>query len=146
MGRPLCFVLMPRGTKSDPAGALVDFDAVYRSLVAPAVENSGMDPLRADQDFTEDGNLNPLFEQFLLCPFAVADLTLANANLYHELGVRHANRPGTTVTLSSNRETTAFRTGMLRTVPYSLASDGAPAEVQAARHALTSGLDRKSVV
>ena len=33
----------------------------------------------------------------LLCDVAVADLTTANANVYYELGVRHAVRPFTTV-------------------------------------------------
>ena len=42
MNRPLCFVLMPRGKKPDPDGALVDFDAVYHNLVAPAVHSAGL--------------------------------------------------------------------------------------------------------
>jgi hypothetical protein len=38
-----------------------------------------------------------MFERLILCPFAVADLTPANANVYYELGVRHAARPYSTV-------------------------------------------------
>ena len=93
MNRPLCFVLMPRGRKPDPDGALVDFDSVYHNLIAPAVHSAGLGPLRSVQDFSEDFHLKPLFEQFMLCPFAVVDLTLADANLYYELGARHAKRP-----------------------------------------------------
>ena len=37
MADPLCFVLMPFGRKPDAAGRLVDFDAVYRELIAPAI-------------------------------------------------------------------------------------------------------------
>jgi hypothetical protein len=33
------------------------------------------------------------------CDFAVADLTTANANVFYELGVRHAVKPATTVLL-----------------------------------------------
>jgi hypothetical protein len=33
-----------------------------------------------------------MFERLLLCDFAVADLTTANANVFYELGVRHAVR------------------------------------------------------
>ena len=56
MPRPLCFVLMPFGSKPDASGTVVDFDAVYRELVAPAVEEVGLEPLRAgrgdDRSFT----------------------------------------------------------------------------------------------
>ena len=37
MNDPLCFILMPFGVKSAPDGITVDFDAVYRELIAPAV-------------------------------------------------------------------------------------------------------------
>ena len=50
MTRPLCFVLMPFGTKPDGTGMPVDFDAVYRDLIAPAIADAGMEPLRADEE------------------------------------------------------------------------------------------------
>ena len=34
---PLCFVLMPFGRKPDAAGVMIDFDAVYREIIAPAI-------------------------------------------------------------------------------------------------------------
>jgi len=33
--KPLCFILMPFGRKSNPAGAVIDFDRVYAELTAP---------------------------------------------------------------------------------------------------------------
>ncbi len=127
MSRPLCFVLLPNGTKLSPAGVQVDFDLVYRDLIAPAIENAGLQPLRAAQDYSDNINLKPLFEQFTLCPFAVADLTLANANLYHELGVRNAKRPGTTATVCCDERTADRQT--LGAIAYSLAADGTPADI-----------------
>ena len=50
--RPLCFVLMPFGRKTDAAGRTTDFDAVYREIIAPAV-NAGRarsDPRRRGED------------------------------------------------------------------------------------------------
>jgi hypothetical protein len=141
MNRPLCFVLMPLGKKHHLAGALVDFDAVYRNFIAPVVESAGLEPLRAVEDFTEDLDLKPLFEQLTLCPFALADLTFASANLYYELGVRQARRPGTTVMLYSDNETTPLSPGALNVIPYSLTADGTPADVTAPRQALTRGLE-----
>ena len=139
MSRPLCFVLLPNGTKLSPAGVQVDFDLVYRDLIAPAIENAGLQPLRAAQDYSENINLKPLFEQFTLCPFAVADLTLANANLYHELGVRNAKRPGTTATVCCDERTADRQT--LGAIAYSLAADGTPADIVTAQATLTRNLE-----
>ena len=139
MSRPLCFVLLPNGTKLSPAGVQVDFDLVYRDLIAPAIENAGLQPLRAAQDYSDNINLKPLFEQFTLCPFAVADLTLANANLYHELGVRNAKRPGTTATVCCDERTADRQT--LGAIAYSLAADGTPADIVSAQATLTRNLE-----
>ena len=35
----------------------------------------------------------PMFERLILCDYAVADLTTANANVFYELGIRHAVAP-----------------------------------------------------
>ena len=37
MPAPLCFVLMPRGRQPASAGRVVDFEDVYKLLIAPAV-------------------------------------------------------------------------------------------------------------
>jgi len=59
---PLCFVVMPFGTKPDGAGGTVDFDAVYRDLLAPAVEAANLEPLRADQELAGGLIHKPMFE------------------------------------------------------------------------------------
>lgn len=77
---PLCIVLMPFGQKPDPTGAMIDFDRVYTELIAPAVSQPGLEPLRADKETIGGIIHKPMFERLILCPYAVADLTLANAN------------------------------------------------------------------
>src|SRR5215204_3596465 len=96
-GGPLCFVLMPFGRKPDVAGKLIDFDEVYRQVIAPAVTEAGLTPIRADEELTGGIIHKPMFERLVLCDFAVADLTTGNANVFYELGVRHAARPFSTV-------------------------------------------------
>jgi hypothetical protein len=50
--RPLCFVLMPFGTKPAAGGATIDFDTVYKELIVSAIEQAGLEPLRADEEMT----------------------------------------------------------------------------------------------
>jgi len=82
MNRPLCFVLMPFGSKPDSTGALIDFDSVYRQLIQPAIEESGLESLRADEEMTGGVIHKAMYERLILCEYAVADLTTANANVF----------------------------------------------------------------
>src|SRR5215813_10610956 len=79
MQKPLCFVLMPFGKKPGAGAAVIDFDAVYGELIKPAVEAAGLVPLRADEEQAGGIIYKPMFERLILCEYAVADLTTANA-------------------------------------------------------------------
>jgi len=129
--RDLCFVLMPFGKKPDASGMLIDFDAVYHELIAPAVAQADLDPLRADEEMTGGIIHKPMFERLLLCPYAVADLSTANANVFYELGVRHAVRPFSTVLIFAEGGRLPFDVAPLRTFPYKLTSSGVPDNVEA---------------
>src|SRR5262245_1518214 len=120
MPAPLCFVLMPFGQKTGPGGTIIDFDDVYDRLIAPAVRDADLEPLRADKETTGGIIHKPMFERLILCPFAVADLTFANANVYYDLGVRHAVRPWSTVLLFAEGGRLPFDVQDLRTIPYKL--------------------------
>ncbi len=139
---PLCFVLMPFGRKPDAAGRLVDFDAVYRDLIAPAIADAQLEPLRADEEMTGGIIHKPMFERLILCEYAVADLTTANANVFYELGVRHAVREWSTVLIfAAGGSQLPFDVAPLRAMPYKLTPAGIPDEVAATRAALASRLD-----
>ena len=140
MNEPLCFVLMPFGKKPDGAGLLIDFDAVYHDLIAPAIRDAGLEPLRADEEATCGIIHKPMFERLILCEYAVADLTTANANVFYELGVRHAIKPFTTVLIFSEKSRLPFDVGMLRALPYPLNAAGAPENPEPARKALADRL------
>src|SRR5438046_8767627 len=125
---PLCFVLMPFGKKPGAAGTTIDFDAVYKYLVAPAISAAGLEPLRADEEQTGGIIHKPMFERLILCEFAVADLTTANANVFYELGLRHAVRPASTVLVfAEGGGQLPFDVAPLRAIPYKLVPDCIPA-------------------
>ena len=140
MSKPLCFVLMPFGKKTDAAGAMIDFDAVYRDLIHPAIEEAGLESLRADEEMTGGIIHKPMFERLILCEFAVADLTTANANVFYELGLRHAVRPWSTVLIYSEGSRLPFDVAPLRALPYRLTGDGTLADAMSDRKALTPRL------
>jgi hypothetical protein len=137
MQKPLCFVLMPFGKKPGAGGATIEFDAVYAELIRPAVEAAGLLPVRADEEQAGGIIQKPMFERLILCEYAVADLTTANANVFYELGVRHAVKPGTTMLLSAADGTRLpFDLGPMRALSYALGPDGRPAAAAADRDKL----------
>ena len=123
---PLCFVLMPFGRKADATGRTTDFDAVYQDIIAPAVQEAGLEPIRADEERVGGTIHKPMFERLMLCDYAVADITGANPNVYYELGIRHAMRPRSTVILFAEGTTLPFDIAQLRGVPYRTGENGAP--------------------
>ena len=138
--KPLCFVLMPFGTKSDPSGSSIDFDAVYQELIRPAIVDADLDPVRADEEMTGGIVHKPMFERLILCEYAVADLTFANANVFYELGVRHAVRPWSTVLTFAAGTRLPFDVALDRGVPYSVTPSGDPDDVTSGQQALTRRL------
>lgn len=118
MNRPLCFIVMPFGKKKDADGGEVDFDLVYRALIGPAVEAADLEPVRADEETVNGIIHKPMYERLILCDYAVADLTTANANVFYELGIRHAVKPCTTITVFSSQSKLPFDLNFLRCLPY----------------------------
>ena len=82
----------------------------------PAVRDAELEPLRADEERTGGIIHKPMFERLLLCDYALADLTTANANVFYELGVRHAARPATTMTIFAKQQPIPFDVNFLRSM------------------------------
>lgn len=143
--RPLCFVLMPFGMKKDPSGGPdIDFDRIYEEAIRPGIVEAGMEAIRADEERTGGIIHQAMFERLLLCDFAVADLTTANANVFYELGVRHAARPSTTLAIFASHQKPPFDVNFLRALPYELAEGNrlGPEEAGMLRSALRKRLEQ----
>jgi tetratricopeptide (TPR) repeat protein len=141
--KPLCFVLMPFGIKKDPGGGPdIDFDPIYEQAIRPGIEAAGMEAIRADAERTGGIIHKAMFERLLLCDYAVADLTTANPNVFYELGVRHAVRPATTLSIYALRQKLPFDTKYLRSVTYELADNNrfTPEQAAALRNSITGRL------
>ncbi|MCO6426623.1 TRAFs-binding domain-containing protein [Nitrosomonas communis] len=138
MTKPLCFVLMPFGQKPATGGKMIDFDAVYHNLIEPAIQAADLEPIRADEEVAGGIIHKPMFERLILCEYAVADLTTANANVFYELGLRHAVRPSSTILLfAKNTGQLPFDVAPLRSIPYEISADGKPGNIAAIAPILT---------
>jgi hypothetical protein len=140
MAKSVCFVLMPFGIKADASGRSIDFDRIYETIFKPAVNTTGLLPVRADEEQAQGFIHKLMYERLLLSEYAIADLTILNANVYYELGVRHAARPSTTIMTMAGQTGLPFDVAGLRALPYSLNSDGAPADAAASSAALVEQL------
>ncbi|MCF4127614.1 TRAFs-binding domain-containing protein [Methylobacterium sp. SyP6R] len=137
--KPLCFVLMPFGTKKDESGRMIDFNAIYNRIIHPAVIAAGLDVIRADEEHVGGSIHKTMFERLMLCEYAIADLTTANPNVYYELGVRHALRPRSTVILFAEGTKLPFDVSPVRGLPYRI-DKGVPTDPRACAEAITRRL------
>jgi len=112
---------MPFGKKTDLAsGVEIDFDSIYNEAIKPAIEDAGLEPLRADEERTGGIIHTAMFARLLLAEFAVVDLSLGNPNVFYELGVRHAARPYTTVPIYATLRPLPFDVALMRAIGYTL--------------------------
>jgi hypothetical protein len=132
---------MPFGRKLDAQGSIIDFDAVYRHLIVPSVTEAGLDPIRTDEQMTGGVIQKAIFEGLILCEYTIADLTTANANVFYELGLRHAVRPACTVLIfGESGGQLPFDVASLHAIPYKLSPDGKPANPAADSAAIANRL------
>ena len=140
---PLCFVLMPFSqTGLTTKTREMDFDSVYERLIAPAVAAARMRPHRADEETLGGIFHKRMFERLALCEYAVADLSMANPNVFYELGVRHAIRPWSTVLMFRDDAPLPLDVAESHALKYSLDVLDRPRELEHLRHQLTTRLVR----
>src|SRR5918992_3011917 len=114
------FVAMPFGTKEG-----IDFDAVYRDYIRPALEGAGFEVFRADEEPRAGNIRTDMFQELLLADLVVADLSIDNPNVWYELGVRHALRSRGVIQIQCRRDYLPFDVYVDRTLLYHI-KDGAP--------------------
>jgi tetratricopeptide (TPR) repeat protein len=98
-----CFVIIGFGMKTDYAtGRTLNLDLTYQKLIKPAFDSVGIRCFRAI-DVNVTGSIDKLMYKWIYhADFVVADLSTMNANVFYELGVRHAQRPKTTLIMAEN--------------------------------------------
>jgi hypothetical protein len=114
------FIVRPFGVKND-----IDFDAVEEKLIGPALDKLGVTG-RTTGEIVGQGNIRTdMFQLLLTADLVVADLSIHNANVFYELGIRHALRDRHTFLLRCNVDKYPFD---LQTDRYFTYSKDAPAD------------------
>jgi tetratricopeptide (TPR) repeat protein len=124
--RPHAFVIMPFGKKKGGDGSLYDFNAIYTQLIKPALEMAGFETFRADEESTSGDILTDMFQELLLADLCIADMSIDNANVFYELGIRHAFRKRGIVHIQAGRAYMPFDVFNVRTIPYHITPEGVP--------------------
>jgi tetratricopeptide (TPR) repeat protein len=117
-------MVMPYGVKDTGAQPgqgppKVDFDALWHKAFDPLIREIGYEPVRADQDI---GALiiSEMLERLYFSDLVIADMTLPNANVYYEVGIRHAARDQGCVLVSADWSRPVFDLDQARRVRYPL--------------------------
>jgi len=81
------FIVRPFGTQDG-----IDFDRVEKDLIAPALTLAGIEG-RTTLEITRQGNIREdMFRLLVLSDLVIADVSIHNANVFYELGIRHGLR------------------------------------------------------
>ncbi len=120
-----CFVVMGFGLKTDYAtGRVLDLDKTYHQIIKKAVEDAGLECIRAD-DIIHSGVIDkPMYELLLGADVVVADLSTSNVNAVYELGVRHALKPNTTIIIAEKQFKFPFDIGHIAIRMYEHLGNG----------------------
>lgn len=112
------FIVRPFGIKGG-----VDFDRVEHELIRPAMEQAGLTGGTTGQ-FIQQGNIRiDMFEQLLIADVVIADISIHNANVFYELGIRHAMRDKRTFLIKSKGAKLQENAGAETDVPFDLKTD-----------------------
>ena len=139
-------MVMPFGTKDTGAEpgkgpAKIDFNALWDKALRPMVEQDlGYLPIRADQDA---GSLiiQAMIERLAISDLVIADMTIPNANVYYEVGVRHAAKKTGCVLVAADWSKPLFDVAQMRRLTYPL-TEGTVSDqsAKAIREALRAGI------
>lgn len=123
---PVAFMVMPfrekaTGTQVVNAPSKVDFDLLWHKAMKPGIEACGYRAFRADEDW---GSviLKDMIERLVAADLVVADVSVANANVYYELGLRHAAKETGCVMVAANWARPVFDISQITRFTYPLKS------------------------
>ena len=132
------FIVRPFGIKND-----VDFDKVSQELIQPAMQQAGIIG-STTASILEAGNIREdMFWKLLTADIVIADVSIHNANVFYELGIRHALRDKRTFLIRCSKDEIPFDLKTDRYLSYSVDNPGTAVDSLAQGLTDTLQSDRK---
>lgn len=140
------FIIRGFGKKKDSKGNDYDFDRVQSELIEPAMRRCD---LAGGTTATEEdsGNIREdMFALILEADLVICDITVHNANVFYELGIRHALRKKHTVLIrgEGSADVTPFDLATDRYLAYDIANPAASVDKLSAVLAATLRTNRET--
>jgi hypothetical protein len=119
----------------------IDFDRLLWDVVyRPVLPDAGYHPVRADRDMGAVIVLE-MIQRLALSDLVVADVTLPNANVYYEVGVRHAAKRTGCVLVAAEWAEPVFDLRQIRQLRFPLRDGGVGDEAAVAARAALQPID-----
>ncbi len=97
------FVVRPFGKKNG-----VNFDEVQEMLIIPALKKAGAEGITTAAILKAGNIRQDMFQLLLTSDLVIADISIHNANVFYELGIRHALRAQKTLLIRSRKDEVPF--------------------------------------
>jgi hypothetical protein len=112
------FIVRPLGTKKE-----INFEDVQKIFIAPALAALDIQG-GTTVPFMQAGNIRAdMFQQLLVADIVIADISIHNANVFYELGIRHALQPKRTFLIRAKSRKDLTERGPEDEVPFDLKTD-----------------------
>ncbi len=89
--------VIKKNKEGNPEIVFFDFDKVESDLIKPAMKELGLSGGTTGEVFEAGDIREDMFSELLLADIVIADITIYNANVFYELGIRHALRDKRTI-------------------------------------------------
>ncbi|EPT1695340.1 hypothetical protein ACVO8F_002600 [Vibrio cholerae] len=128
MSNQSCFVIMAIGDQEIGGQKLTynDLRSQYDDLIKEAILKARptLEVTRADDVSLPGTMTTDIITRIMHSDFVIADVTYPNPNVFYELGLRHACRPGTIIIKDKNGPKVPFDIAHLRHIEYENTTSG----------------------
>ena len=123
-----CFVVMPIGTQTIGNISLTEdkLREKYNYIIKEAIlkADPSLEVIRADEELNPGSISNDIFTKLMHSKYVIVDITYPNPNVFYELGIRHAIRPGTILIREKVDFSILFDISHLRYIEYTQEPSG----------------------